>query len=118
MPGAAYYNCMVGIFLIVAGLGLIGNGQYLLERRVLLSALNKNLTFSIGIVFYILIRHAKLRKPTNIYLFNLAFADFILLLDSPFISLMHLQQKWDYGYRGRLARTFRNGRSESLDNVL
>ena len=24
-------------------------------------------------------------------------ADFLLLLDSPFISLMHLQQNWDYG---------------------
>lgn len=50
-----------------------------------------------AVVFYILIKHTQLRKPTNIYLFNLAMADFLLLLDSPFISLMHLQQNWDYG---------------------
>ena len=80
---------MVGAFLIIAGLGLIGNGLAVTRHA-------HHKVFS-GIVFYILIRHAKLRKPTNIYLFNLAFADFILLLVSPFISLMHLQRRWDYG---------------------
>ena len=87
--GQNFYNCMVGAFLIIAGLGLIGNGLAVTRHA-------HHKVFS-GIVFYILIRHAKLRKPTNIYLFNLAFADFILLLVSPFISLMHLQRRWDYG---------------------
>lgn len=54
-------------------------------------------TFGNGLVIISVLRSLRLRTVTNIYLLNIAIADFVLLLSVPFLIVTLLANGWIFG---------------------
>ncbi|XP_076874540.1 delta-type opioid receptor [Brachyhypopomus gauderio] len=66
---------IVVVYLIVCVVGLVGN----------------------GLVMYVIIRYTKMKTATNIYIFNLALADALVLATLPFQGTDVLLNLWPFG---------------------
>lgn len=63
------------IYFIVCGVGLCGN----------------------TLVIYVILRYAKMKTVTNIYILNLAVADVLCMMSLPFIALQLALVHWPFG---------------------
>ncbi|XP_062956587.1 somatostatin receptor type 5 [Cynocephalus volans] len=50
-----------------------------------------------ALVIYVVLRHAKMKTVTNIYILNLAVADVLLLLGLPFLATQNAVSYWPFG---------------------
>ncbi|XP_003790806.1 somatostatin receptor type 5 [Otolemur garnettii] len=50
-----------------------------------------------ALVIYVVLRHAKMKTVTNIYILNLAVADVLLLLGLPFLATQNAASFWPFG---------------------
>ncbi|XP_069065925.1 somatostatin receptor type 5-like [Pleurodeles waltl] len=50
-----------------------------------------------ALVMYIFLRHAKIRTVSNIYIFNMAIGDILLMLVLPFLATQEAMTKWSFG---------------------
>nr|XP_012599032.1 somatostatin receptor type 5 [Microcebus murinus] len=50
-----------------------------------------------SLVIYVVLRHAKMKTVTNIYILNLAVADVLLLLGLPFLATQNAASFWPFG---------------------
>ncbi|NP_001033318.1 somatostatin receptor type 5 [Sus scrofa] len=73
-PGARAVAVPV-LYLLVCALGLGGN----------------------ALVIYVVLRHAKMKTVTNIYILNLAVADVLLMLGLPFVATQNALSYWPFG---------------------
>ncbi|XP_035262683.1 somatostatin receptor type 2 [Anguilla anguilla] len=63
------------VYLAVCAVGLCGN----------------------ALVIYVILRHAKMKTVTNIYILNLAVADVLCMLSLPFIAIQLALVRWPFG---------------------
>ncbi|XFF91205.1 hypothetical protein AB1E18_017424 [Capra hircus] len=73
-PGARAVVVPV-LYLLVCAVGLGGN----------------------ALVIYVVLRHAKMKTVTNIYILNLAVADVLLMLGLPFVATQNAISYWPFG---------------------
>ncbi|EFB17154.1 hypothetical protein PANDA_008951, partial [Ailuropoda melanoleuca] len=73
-PGARAVVVPV-LYLLVCAVGLGGN----------------------ALVIYVVLRHAKMKTVTNIYILNLAVADVLLMLGLPFLATQNAVSYWPFG---------------------
>ncbi|XP_055991213.1 somatostatin receptor type 5 [Sorex fumeus] len=66
---------VVLLYLLVCALGLGGN----------------------TLVIYVVLRHAKMKTVTNIYILNLAVADVLFMLGLPFLATQYMVSSWPFG---------------------
>ncbi|KAG8506337.1 Somatostatin receptor type 5 [Galemys pyrenaicus] len=66
---------VVALYLLVCALGLGGN----------------------ALVIYVVLRHAKMKTVTNIYILNLAVADVLFMLGLPFLATQYAMSYWPFG---------------------
>ncbi|XP_078610638.1 melanin-concentrating hormone receptor 1-like [Branchiostoma floridae x Branchiostoma japonicum] len=50
-----------------------------------------------SVVMYVMIRHTKLRTPSDIFIFNLALADELFLIGIPFFAQQFISDEWTFG---------------------
>lgn len=50
-----------------------------------------------AMVIYVLLRHAVMKTPTNLYILNLAVADVLFLLSVPFLAASAALRRWPFG---------------------
>ena len=50
-----------------------------------------------GLVIYVILRYAKMKTVTNMYILNLAISDFLFLLDLPLVSVTAWLKHWVFG---------------------
>ncbi|XP_005391652.1 PREDICTED: somatostatin receptor type 5 [Chinchilla lanigera] len=50
-----------------------------------------------GLVIYVVLRHAKMKTVTNVYILNLAVADVLLMLGLPFLATQNAVSYWPFG---------------------
>jgi len=82
------------IYIVVCGVGLCGN----------------------ALVIYVILRYAKMKTVTNIYILNLAVADVLCMMSLPFIALQLALVHWPFGeVLCRLIMTV--GRCEEADEL-
>ncbi|XP_036771738.2 somatostatin receptor type 5 [Manis pentadactyla] len=80
---------------------LVGPARSLGARAVLVPALYLLVcTAGLGgnaLVIYVVLRHAKMKTVTNIYILNLAVADVLLMLGLPFLATQNAVSYWPFG---------------------
>ncbi|XP_032872090.1 somatostatin receptor type 1-like [Amblyraja radiata] len=50
-----------------------------------------------ALVIYVILRHTKMKTPTNIYILNLAVADELFMASMPFLAISAALQHWPFG---------------------
>jgi hypothetical protein len=64
------------LYVVIVALGWVGN----------------------GLVIYVVLRYAKMKTVTNMYILNLAISDVLFLFSLPFLTTTTLVQHWVFGF--------------------
>ncbi|GCB73335.1 hypothetical protein scyTo_0002484 [Scyliorhinus torazame] len=94
VTAAPSFNCSPG--------GLLEEGEVVVEARMVVIQSIYAVVCLVGLVgnsmvIFVILRYAKMKTATNIYILNLAIADELFMLSVPFLSAAAALQRWPFG---------------------